>query len=214
MVKNVTGGNRAKKQKRGGFKKKEIIDEVDTGQMFGLIIEQRGGNHVTVLCSDNIQRIGRLGGATRRGQKFVAGIYVVVALWEFETEQTNCDVLAIANPPADVRNIFKKINPSRDDDDVFEFQEEDSKFADLHESTNMIKVSSTTINTSSSKPNNNINFADFDDETTENIKSNQANDKPANFLSDVFEIDDDKIADQLNKLSLNKEEEEYNFDDI
>lgn len=225
MVKNVSGGNKAKKQKRGGHKKREIIVEADSGQMFGLVIEHRGGNHVTVLCSDNIQRIGRLGGAVRKGPKITAGLYVLVALWEFETEQKNCDVLGIANPPADIRNIFKKINPSQDDD-VVEFQEEESKFADLHESTNMIKVNSS----SKSKTTNEINFADSDDESnsdedntspkpTDSINTNtntntNASAKPKNFLGDVFELDDGKIYDNFNKLGIKDVEEEINFDDI
>jgi initiation factor 1A len=216
MVKNTSGGNKAKKQKRGGYKKREIINEAIDGQMFGLVVEHRGGNHVTVLCSDNIERIGRLGGAVRKGPKIIAGLYVMVSLWEFETEQKNCDVLGIANPPADVRKIFKKNSPNNEDD-VFEFMEEDSKFAEFHESTNMIKVTSK----AGTKSNNEINFADSDTDTDTDTdadavnKSNtNANSNPKQFLGDVFEIDDNKIYDSFNKLGVNDVEEEINFDDI
>ena len=220
MVKNTTGGNKAKKQKRSGYKKKEIIDSADPGQMFGLIIEHRGGNHVTVLCSDNIQRIGRLGGASRRGQKFVAGMYVLVSLWDFETEQKNCDVLAIANPPADIRNIFKKINPSKDDD-VVEFQE-DSKFAEFQESSNMVKVSSNsnTNTNNKSKVDNNINFADSEDDSEDDSKdklnTNSEKKNKQNDQDDIYESDDGKGINDFNKLDIsnNKEEDEINFDDI
>lgn len=133
MVKNTSGGNKAKKQKRVNCKK-VVLNELGDGQMFGKVIEARGGNHYTILCTDNVSRIGRLGSSARkRGSKIISGIFVVVSLRDFETEQKNCDILGTANPPVDIRNIFKKINPSKNDD-IVEFYDSDNNFDEFEES--------------------------------------------------------------------------------
>ena len=56
MVKNVSGGNRSRRQKRG-YQKKEELDHVEPGQMFGQVLENRG-DHFQILCADNVQRFG------------------------------------------------------------------------------------------------------------------------------------------------------------
>jgi len=132
MVKNIRGGNKAKQQKRG-FVKKPILDKTDEGQLFGQVTVKLGGNHFTILCSDNISRIGRLGGAARRGAKLEPGVFVIVSLRDFETSQKNCDIIGTSNPPSDIRKIFKDISPGKTHDNV-EFLNSDDEFDDFEES--------------------------------------------------------------------------------
>lgn len=132
MVKNVTGGNKTKKQKRG-YQKKAALDHTQTGQMFGQIVENRG-DHFAVLCSDNITRMGKLSGAAKRGQRLISGSFVVISVRDYETDQKNCDIIAAGNPPTDVKNIFRKINPIAGDDGNIEFYTQDDKFKEFEES--------------------------------------------------------------------------------
>ena len=132
MVKNVNGGNKAKKQKRG-YQKKMALNNTETGQLFGQVVENRG-DHFAILCSDNITRMGKLCGAAKRGQRLIPGSFVVLSIREYETDQKNCDIIAAANPPADVRNIFRKINPIVGDDGDIEFYTQDDKFKEFEES--------------------------------------------------------------------------------
>jgi len=132
MVKNVNGGNKAKKQKRG-YQKKAALDHTQTGQMFGQVVENRG-DHFAILCSDNITRMGKLSGAAKRGQRLISGSFVVISIREYETDQKNCDIIAAGSPPADIRNIFRKINPIAGDDGDIEFYTENDKFKEFEES--------------------------------------------------------------------------------
>ena len=112
MVLNTTGGNKSKKQKRG-VRKHIMADTLDAGQMFGQIMENKG-NHFKILCSDGITRCGRMVNSMKKGQRLQLNAYVVVSLREYETNQTNCDILAAGNPPRDIINLFISINPSKD----------------------------------------------------------------------------------------------------
>jgi translation initiation factor IF-1 len=131
MVKNIKGGNKTKKQKRG-YQKKTALNNTQAGQMFGQVIENRG-DHFAILCADNITRMGKLSGAAKRGQRLIFGSFVIVSVRDYETEQKNCDVIAAGNPPADIRNIFRKINPTAGDNDNIEFYTQDDKFKDFEE---------------------------------------------------------------------------------
>jgi translation initiation factor IF-1 len=132
MVKNIHGGNKTKKQKRG-FQKNNALERTVQGQMFGQVVENRG-DHFAVLCSDNVTRMGKLSGAAKRGQRLVAGSFVVLSVRDYETDQKNCDIIGIANPPPDVRNIFKKINPIDSNNNNIGFQNQDDKFKEFEES--------------------------------------------------------------------------------
>lgn len=132
MVKNISGGNKTKKQKRG-YQKQNALDNTVQGQMFGQVVENRG-DHFAILCSDNITRMGKLSGAAKRGQRLIAGSFVVISVRDYETDQKNCDIIAAGNPPTDVRNIFRKINPIAGDDADIEFYTQDDKFKEFEES--------------------------------------------------------------------------------
>jgi translation initiation factor IF-1 len=132
MVKNVSGGNKAKKQKRG-YQKKAAIARTEPGQMFGQVVENRG-DHFAILCSDNVTRMGKLCGAAKRGQRLISGSFVVISIREYETEQKNCDIIGAGDPPMDIRNIFRKINPTAGDDADIAFYTQDDKFKEFEES--------------------------------------------------------------------------------
>ncbi len=140
MVKNISGGNKTKKQKRN-MGKYTPVDKVEIGQMFAQII-RNNGTHFTVLCSDNITRIGRMSGSLKKGPRLLAGSYVVISLREFETEQNHCDIIAIGCPPSNIINIFKKNDPNCIKDDI-EFDESDEEFKEFEESKQTVKIINT-----------------------------------------------------------------------
>jgi translation initiation factor IF-1 len=119
MVKNIKGGNKTKKQRRG-YQKNIILDQVVTGQMFGQVMENHG-DHFSILCADNITRNGRVCSSAKKGPRFVINTFVVISVRDYETNQKNCDILGMGNPPVDIRNIFRKYNPTVGDDATIEF---------------------------------------------------------------------------------------------
>lgn len=143
MVKNINGGNKAKKQKRG-YQKKAALDRTEVGQMFGQVVENRG-DHFAILCSDNVTRMGKLCGAAKRGQRLLSGSFVVISIRDYETEQKNCDIIGAGNPPMDIRNIFRKINPTAGDDADIAFYNQDDKFKEFEESEATIKTGEVVI---------------------------------------------------------------------
>ena len=132
MVKNTTGGNKTKKQKRG-YQRNQALDSTEIGQMFGQVLENRG-DHFLVLCADNVQRFGWLSSAAKKGQRLPANSFVVLSVRDYETEKKNCDVIAAANPPNDIRNIFRKINPNASNNDNIAFYTQNDKFKEFEES--------------------------------------------------------------------------------
>lgn len=132
MVINTKGGNRTKKQKRG-YQRKQELDSVETGQMFGQILENRG-DHFSVLCADNVTRLGWLSNAAKKGIRLITNSYVVLSVRDYETEKKNCDIIGAANPPNDIKNIFKKINPLAGSDDNIQFYTQNNKFKEFEES--------------------------------------------------------------------------------
>ena len=132
MVKNVSGGNRSRRQKRG-YQKKEKLDHVEQGQMFGQVLENRG-DHFSILCADNVTRIGWLSNSAKKGIRLGVNSYVVLSVRDYETEKKNCDVIGAAVPPNDIKNIFRKINPNGGTDDNIRFYTQDNKFKEFEES--------------------------------------------------------------------------------
>jgi translation initiation factor IF-1 len=132
MVKNVTGGNKVKKQKRG-YRRREALDHTEPGQMFGQVLENRG-DHFQILCADNVQRFGHLSNAAKKGQRLTVNSFVVLSVRDYETEKKNCDIIAAGNPPNDIKNIFRKINPLAGNDDNIGFYTQNDKFKEFEES--------------------------------------------------------------------------------
>jgi len=107
--KNTTGGNKSRKQKRdtGRF---DPVYKLDPEQMFAQIVTNNG-SHFSVLCSDNVTRLGRLTSSLKKGPRLTVGSFVVISLREFEAEKKNCDIIAHGSPPTNILNIFQKNNP-------------------------------------------------------------------------------------------------------
>lgn len=136
MPKNLKGGNKTKKFKRG-YSTKEAIDKLDDGQMFGRI-EANMGDKFSVLCSDNICRLGRLSRGAKRGQRLIKGSFVAISLRDFVTKQNLCDIIGAAVPPQSVYERFK--NKTTLDNDCIDFYKSDDEF-DITESKTVINTS-------------------------------------------------------------------------
>lgn len=128
MPKNKTGGNKAKKQGNKIMNRKILIaDALDDGQLFAQITKKLGDQRYYVLCSDNIERIGKscnkLNRSSRGENRLDIGSNVVVSLRvDCDSTKKKCDLLAFADPPDDVLKLFKsKLSENTDDTDVIQF---------------------------------------------------------------------------------------------
>ena len=117
--KNTTGGNKTRKQKRDTSRYDPIF-KLEAEQMFAQVT-QNHGSHFSVLCSDNVTRLGRLSSSLKKGPRITKGTFVVISLRDFEAEKKNCDIIGYGSPPANILNIFQKINPDSTSD--FKFSE-------------------------------------------------------------------------------------------
>ena len=113
MPKNKTGGNKAKKQGNKNMNRKILIaDALDDGQLFAQITKKLGDQRYYVLCSDNIERIGKscnkLNRSSRGENRLDVGSNVVVSLRvDCDSSKMKCDLLAFADPPDDIIKLFK-----------------------------------------------------------------------------------------------------------
>lgn len=151
MVKNTTGGNKTKKQKRN-FGKYNAIDKIEAEQMFGQITKNHGGSF-GVLCSDGITRLGKLSGYMKKGPRLTEGSYVVISLRDFEAEHKNCDIIAYGNPPNNIINMFKSNEMNKNKKSDIDFVESDEEFKDFDE------INRTIVN---NNPNNTDNLDNCD----------------------------------------------------
>ena len=206
MVKNITGGNKTKKQKRN-FGRFDTVNKIEPGQMFAQIVQNNGVNF-TVLCSDNIIRLGRLSGSLKKGPRIIAGSYVVVSLRDFEIDQKNCDIIGIGSPPNDIINIFKKNNINKGKKDDIEFHDSDDEFQNFEESSKTKNKNKVQINSDDED----INFEEFNfDEMNnlQNIKNMENIDYIDNIennidLFDDLNLNDLNINENLNENLNNK----------
>jgi initiation factor 1A len=132
MVKNTSGGNKTKKQKRN-FGKYDAVDKIEPDQMFAQITKNHGGTF-SVLCSDGIIRLGKLTGYMKKGPRLHEGSYVIISLRYYETEQKNCDIIAYGNPTSNIINIFKTNDPDSHKKNDIVFIDSDDEFKDFEES--------------------------------------------------------------------------------
>jgi initiation factor 1A len=156
MVKNVSGGNKAKKKKRN-FGKFDATDKIESDQMFGQITKNHGGSF-GVLCSDGMTRLGKLSGYMKKGPRLHEGSFVVISLRDFEAEHKNCDIIAYGDPPNDIINMFKTNEPNKNKKSDVDFVDSDDEFKDFEESSRTI------VNTTGTgyNPNSNINEEEDD----------------------------------------------------
>lgn len=130
MVINVSGGNKAKKQKR--TIRYEPTDKLTEGQLFGIILDKCGGCHFRLMCSDGRIRNGKLSGRMANGPRINTGSYVIISLRDFEKDQKNCDIIGHASPSADIIRILKSSNNNKQKDDIT-FKDSDDEFDDFNE---------------------------------------------------------------------------------
>lgn len=154
MVKNTSGGNKAKKQKRN-FGKYDAVDKIQSDQMFAQITKNHGGSF-SVLCSDGIVRLGKLSGYMKKGPRLTEGSFVVISLRDFEAEHKNCDIIAYGDPPNDIINVFKTNDPNAGKKADVEFADSDDEFRDFEESAQTI------VNVSQSNQSTGVNDDIFD----------------------------------------------------
>jgi initiation factor 1A len=154
MVKNTSGGNKAKKQKRN-FGKYDAVDKIEADQMFAQITKNHGGAF-SVLCSDGIVRLGKLSGYMKKGPRLTEGSFVVISLRDFEAEHKNCDIIAYGDPPNDIISVFKTNDPNAGKKADVEFADSDDEFKDFEESAQ------TMVNVAQSNQSNGVNNDVFD----------------------------------------------------
>jgi len=128
MPKNKTGGNKAKKQGNKKMNRKILMaDALDDGQLFAQITKKLGDQRYYVLCSDNIERIGKscnkLNRSSRGENRLDVGSNVVVSLRvDCDSTKMKCDLLAFSDPPDDIIKLFKsKLSDNKDDSDIIQF---------------------------------------------------------------------------------------------
>jgi len=137
MVKNISGGNKTKKQKRR-FGKYDAVDNIEHGQMFAKVVHNNGGSF-DVLCSDGIIRQGKLSGNMKKGPRITVDSFVVISLREFESEQKHCDIIDHGIPPYEILNIFKKNETGLNKNIDVDFVDSEDEFKDFEESSRTIK---------------------------------------------------------------------------
>ena len=131
MVINVSGGNKAKKQKR--TIRYEPTDKLTEGQLFGIILDKCGGCHFRLMCSDGRIRNGKLSGRMANGPRINTGSYVIISLRDFEKDQKNCDIIGHASPSADIIRILKSNNNNNKQKDDITFKDSDDEFDEFNE---------------------------------------------------------------------------------
>ena len=136
MVINVSGGNKAKKQKR--TIRYEPTDKLTEGQLFGIILDKCGGCHFRLMCSDGRIRNGKLSGRMANGPRINTGSYVIISLRDFEKDQKNCDIIGHASPSADIIRILKSSNNNNKQKDDITFKDSDDEFDDFNEDADAV----------------------------------------------------------------------------
>jgi initiation factor 1A len=193
MVINVSGGNKAKKQKR--TIRYEPTDKLTEGQLFGIILDKCGGCHFRLMCSDGRIRNGKLSGRMANGPRINTGSYVIISLRDFEKDQKNCDIIGHASPSADIIKILKSSSNNKQKDDIT-FKDSDDEFDDFNEGEDntVSKGGDTTFKEGEKE--DEITFQDSDEEEKENKE------KGSGIFNDVWEDKEENINKNITKDEL------------
>jgi initiation factor 1A len=193
MVINVSGGNKAKKQKR--TIRYEPTDKLTEGQLFGIILDKCGGCHFRLMCSDGRIRNGKLSGRMANGPRINTGSYVIISLRDFEKDQKNCDIIGHASPSADIIKILKSSSNNKQKDDIT-FKDSDDEFDDFNEGEDntVSKGGDTTFKEGDKE--DEITFQDSDEEEKENKE------KGSGIFNDVWEDKEENINKNITKDEL------------
>ena len=97
MVKNIKGGKKAKKQKNSMVietdPNKTIEYKDDSGVQFYTQVEKVLGNsRFELFCEDGVTRIGHMRGKIKKKRCQINDL-VLIALREFQTDDTKCDII-------------------------------------------------------------------------------------------------------------------------
>ena len=126
MPKNLSGGNKTKKYGNKKCNRKTIIaDILDEEQLFGIIIKKFGSYRYAVLCSDQIERIGKACNKMINGCKgeyrLEIGVYVVITLRECDTQKNKCDIIGFGDPCDNIKkNLKLTVDHQKDDCIIFD----------------------------------------------------------------------------------------------
>lgn len=133
MVKNTSGGNKTKKKKR--TRVVDIYNTENDGQFFGKIVRNMGG-HFGILGVDNIERIGKLRNAVKRGPRINKDSYVIYSLREF-SDKNECDVIGIANPSQNIIKQFEILDPKKKITNIEFNNSDDDEFCGIDKMENI-----------------------------------------------------------------------------
>ena len=105
---NTIGGKGYKKNKKPVIVETSSADIqiADKSQMYARVLRRIGGNHVEILCSDNIVRKGFIRGAIRRRVWMDPGDIILISIREFQTNHMNCDIIRKYSP-CDIKYLEK-----------------------------------------------------------------------------------------------------------
>ena len=139
MVKNTTGGSKAKGQARkvgGGGQTHRLHISHDELEVYAVAVRAYGKAMFEVLCVDNIKRLchirGKFKGRGKRDNFITVGTYLLVGLREWESQEAligktklpNCDLIAVYS---DQDKDRLKSDESHIDWDVLKAMEESQK---------------------------------------------------------------------------------------
>lgn len=99
MVKNMNGGNKAKKGGRKTFTNNKTILSTNEFEVYGVVVKMLGGKICEVKCQDNIVRLCHIRGSfsgKNKGANFIRpGLWVLIGLREWSTEKNHCDLICL-----------------------------------------------------------------------------------------------------------------------
>jgi translation initiation factor 1A len=61
------------------------------GEMFAMVVEQKGGSRMIVQCEDGKERLGRIPGRVRKRLWIKDGDYIIIKPWVVEADE-KCDL--------------------------------------------------------------------------------------------------------------------------
>lgn len=118
MVKNTTGGSKAKGMASKHFKARSKVLRViqEDGELYGVITDKLGGGHAIVACMDNKSRMIVIG-KKFRNERIAKNQMVMVGLREWQTKIQDseklekCDLLEVYND-IESDNLLHKYGPT------------------------------------------------------------------------------------------------------
>ena len=130
MVKNQTGGNRAKsfarKNERAVERERLRLAEVD-GELYAVVTKIFGGGMCSISTINDMQLLGHIrkkfSGRSKRNNIITPNTVVLIGLREWESTPKNCDILEVYSPN-EVAQL--KTNPKIPFDNLLQYMTESS----------------------------------------------------------------------------------------